>query len=153
MHTRTCNIDSIRFAVLVRDHNNGMPARSTAAAAQHSISTPALVSMAGQWGAVLAAAADAPAAVLAAMEANGSATALHSSVLRVDGVGYRCCCLQVQKTLDWINDLLLFSLPCFPRAWPVTNSTYKWAPQLRHLGKAGPAVCQGITLLLFSCCC
>lgn len=105
MHTRTCNIDSIRFAVLVRDHNNGMPARSTAAAAQHSISTPALVSMAGQWGAVLAAAADAPAAVLAATEANGSATALHSSVLRVDGAGYRCCCLQFQKTLDWINDL------------------------------------------------
>ncbi len=49
---------------------------------------------------MLAAAAEAPAAVLAARDAKGSATALHSTVLRVDGVRYPCCCLQDKITLS-----------------------------------------------------
>jgi hypothetical protein len=83
----TCSMDSMRFAALAKDHSNGMPARSKAAAAQHSINTPALDSRAGRcWAVAPTAAAVAGAAVLAAccvraMAANGNALAYTSALL------------------------------------------------------------------------
>lgn len=74
-------MDSMRFAVLVKDHSSGMPASSNAAAAQHSINTPALLSIAGQCAAAMAVAAEAP-----PTDAKGSAMALQSICLRIDGV-------------------------------------------------------------------
>lgn len=77
----------MRFAALARDHSSGIPASIKAAAAQHSIKTPALDSRAGKcWAVAPTAAADAGAAVLAAccvraMAANGKALAYASTLL------------------------------------------------------------------------
>lgn len=92
----------MRFAALVRDHSNGIPASSKAAAAQQSIKTPALDRMAGRCGAVTAATTAAvgagagalAAAVLAAIAANGSMMAYATVCLRL---GAACCCLQATK--------------------------------------------------------